>query len=530
MQRLSEWTKEFDLLEHYPITAEDTADVVIIGAGHAGTCAARSAAEAGLSVIVIDQQRRENQWILGIGEIGHINSQWQASLGVPPVDIDEFVNDWQLRTANQSNYKLVRKYAENCGAAFDWLIEPLSAEERDTIRPVMFPPSKNFPQTTNKLKAWPGTAKMNIQLQNKMMRQSQEIAEAKGTQFHFGMRAVALEKENGSVNAVIASDAKNHYRRIHAGKAVILAAGDYSRNKKMCEDLLAETADLVTEGADFTGHGWDGSGICMGAAVGGRLEPRSHAAMGGNYAFPGFGLIGATATLRVNSMGKRYSNEGFATHVLAAIPGARQPDGMLWGIFDANILEEVTYQAPCHAVFNYADENEVHRLREILHKASIEKAIEYQDPAGQARMLYCEDTLERLAQHLYENPDEQKVFLKEVKRYNQLCAEGKDVDFGKESHLLHPVSTPPYYACGQRKDSNKPGGQSMKILVTVSGLLIDENQQVLDEHYEPITGLYATGNCSGGRFGKQYTTSLPGQSISMAHALGKVLGSYIATL
>lgn len=65
-------------------------------------------------------------------------------------------------------------------------------------------------------------------------------------------------------------------------------------------------------------------------------------------------------------------------------------------------------------------------------------------------------------------------------------------------------------------------------LVTVSGLLIDENQQVLDHDFEPISGLYATGNCSGCRFGFQYTTSLPGQSISIAQTLGRILGSRLA--
>ena len=68
------------------------ADVVVVGAGHAGTCAARAAAEAGASVIVLEQQSEGRQRILGIGEIGHINSRWQAEHGVAPVDVDEFVN------------------------------------------------------------------------------------------------------------------------------------------------------------------------------------------------------------------------------------------------------------------------------------------------------------------------------------------------------------------------------------------------------------------------------------------------------
>ena len=115
-----------------------------------------------------------------------------------------------------------------------------------------------------------------------------------------------------------------------------------------------------------------------------------------------------------------------------------------------------------------------------------------------------------------------------VKRYNELCEAEYDIDFGKDPHLLHPVLKTPFYACGQIKDSYKPGEQSLKLLVAMSGLMIDENQQVLNDNFEPIPGLYATGNCSGGRFGTAYTTSLPGQSISIAQTLGKLLGENLA--
>lgn len=125
----------------------------------------------------------------------------------------------------------------------------------------------------------------------------------------------------------------------------------------MCRYLLAEAADLTEEGSDFTGHGWDGSGICMGLWAGGRLEPRSHAAMGGNYSFPGFGLIGATPVLRVNRHGRRYSDEAFGTHILAALPGAYQPNGNLWAVFDDQIERQITFQTPCHGCW-YTDAQE----------------------------------------------------------------------------------------------------------------------------------------------------------------------------
>lgn len=531
MMKTYDWAAPPESIPAERITKQETADVIVIGAGHAGTCAARGAAEAGASVIVLEQQTEEKQWILGIGEIGHINSRWQQEHGVPAVDVDEFVNDWQLRTGNRSNVRLVRTYAQQCGECFDWFLEPLTQEEKDSIHPMLTPPSPNFPKSLNGLKAWPGTPNMGVALQNKAVKGNQKLAQEHGARFFFGVRACQLLKDGNRVTGVIGQLPDGSYCAFRAARGVLLAAGDYSKNEAMCRDLLTEAADLIDEG-DWSGHGWDGSGIRMGMWAGGRLEPRSHAAMGGNYSFPGFDLIGSTAVLRVNAHGRRYSDEGFGTHILAAAPGAKQPNGMLWGIFDSNIEQQVTYQAPCHAVFDYTDPAECAKLKKALESAQKNKGsrLSVRDKAGDVRPFYCADTLEELAAILFEDADAQQNFLREVARYNELCHAGHDIDFGKEPHLLFPIEKAPFYACGTRKDSHFPGGQSLKLLVTVSGLLIDEHQQVLDADFEPIPGLFATGNCSGCRFGFQYTTSLPGQSISMAQTLGREAGRWIAAL
>lgn len=340
------------------------------------------------------------------------------------------------------------------------------------------------------------------------------------------MTACQLIKENQHVTEVIAKNKKDEYHCFLAKKGVVLAAGDYSKNKEMCEDLLTEAADLISKETDWSGHGWDGSGIKMGVWAGGRLEPRSHAAMGGNYSFPGFDLIGSTAVLRVNKYGTRYSNEGYGTHILAATTGARQPNGMLWAVFDSRIYEQLEYQAPCHAVFDYTEPGKIDKLKQTLKQAG--QAGMTGIMVGKEKPLYCADTLEVLAGYMFQDNRNRMKFLTEVQRYNKLCKIGYDVDYGKESNLLFSLENPPYYAYGQIKDSNHPGGQSLKLLVTVSGLMINENQEVLDDDFEPIPGLYATGNCSGGRFGTAYTTSVPGQSISVAQTLGMVLGKYIA--
>lgn len=404
------WMQETDCKEN--IAEIMDADIVIVGAGHAGTCAARAASEMpGLRIIVLEQQDREHQRILGIGEIGHINSKWQERFHVPKVDVDEFVNDWQIRTNNRSNYRLIRKYAEKCGECFDWFIEPLSEEEIEKIYPMLQNPSPNMPETLNGFHAYPGTAYMTVEIQNAAVKKNQARAQEQGVLFLFETKAKRLLKEGKKITGIVAEQKDGSCIRINVSGGVILAAGDYSRNRQMCQDLLTEAADLLDNDTDWLGHGWDGSGIQMGVWAGGRLEPRSHAAMGGNYSLPGFEVIGSAAVLRVNKYGKRYSNEGFGTHILGALAGAKQPNGMLFGIFDDNIREELTYQTPSHAVFDYCREEKMLKLDDYLKRArqAGEEGIPVNRNARMPRRLYAADTIEQLAAYIYSAPDIQKT-------------------------------------------------------------------------------------------------------------------------
>ena len=88
---------------------------------------------------------------------------------------------------------------------------------------------------------------------------------------------------------------------------------------------------------------------------------------------------------------------------------------------------------------------------------------------------------------------------------------------------FHPASTPYYGSVGDNS-SVSPG------LVTLTGLVTDDNQNVLDINDNPIKGLYATGNCCGGRCQGNYITPVAGISSGMAVTLGRIAGKTIASL
>lgn len=67
-------------------------------------------------------------------------------------------------------------------------------------------------------------------------------------------------------------------------------------------------------------------------------------------------------------------------------------------------------------------------------------------------------------------------------------------------------------------------------LVTISGMVTNNDFQVLDANLEPIKGLYVAGNCLGGRYAISYATPVAGNSLGMALTHGRLFGKHLASL
>ena len=329
------------------------------------------------------------------------------------------------------------------------------------------------------------------------------------------------------------------YVQVNATKGVILATGGFGSNAEMCQDLLYEIKETMGDNDTISCMlDANGSGIQMGYWAGGRLDP-CMGTMDGAYWYPcdsPTDPIGATAALWINADGKRYSNEGFGSTELQAMPGARQPDGIISTLFDSNVDELLKAQPFGHMCVDYST-GDFTALHETMDKAYAGGANGSADPEEQeqgggagtdkAQMagatLYAADDFETLGTYLGYEGEALENFVASIERYNELCEKGVDEDFGKDPSLLFPLKNPPYYGyCGTKAIG--------VLMVTVGGLLIDENGAVLGRDYRPIKGLYAAGNASGGRFGWQYFTSIAGESLSMAETLGMTTGTYVASL
>lgn len=570
------------------ITETFEADVVVVGVAHAGTAAARAAAEAGASVIAIDKQKEKLFHAVG-NDLGHINSKFLASRGIPHVDEIEFLNDWQLRSNNRSNPKLVMQFARTSGECFDWMLEPLTQQQRDAIIVTHWPGNKNFTGDISGFKFWPGCAEFPgfISL-SKTAKLNQEVAKAHGARFFWETTGEQLVKTGDRVTGVIAKNKDGQYIQINAKKGVILAAGDFSKNAEMVEDLCDEITTLKDQGQVVTAsvRGQDGSGIRMGVWAGGRMSPAPIATMGANYFFPNQ-VIGTAATVWLDRDGNRYCNEGFGDAVIAGVEGARLPEGYVTSVFDSNLEDLLTYQAPGHNAVWASNEEEMAGVRDLMQRARqagaegcpLDGKPLHTPPGGNSAPGGMPGGMPGA-------PDGMPGGMPPMGAPGGIPGGMPGAPGGIPGDMSHkPAGGPPpgpksdpkeRMFCadtleeladllgftGEKKENflnaiarynrfcetgrDEDFGKDPRILrpvdtapyyafrrhiqigneflATVDGLWTDEHQNVVDQNKEPIPGLYATGNCCGRRWGIQYSTPIPGVSIGMAWTLGRLCG------
>ena len=527
----------FDWLGEAPaITASDAAatvetDVVVVGGGNAGVCAALAAAEAGAKVAVIEKKPEDVYTFLG-HDIGTLNSEYVLSQGGQQIDVPEFIQDWGRRSMNRANPELVREFAQTSGAALDWILDHVSEDIVANCGVFGVPLPTDYPGEISGYKCWSSAIHFEATEGGATdwpdaAKQLKAAAEEKSASWHFGQTAQVLIKDGSKVTGVIAQDVDGAYTLFTASKGVILAAGDYVSDPVMVFGLNDEYRNFVeARGLDWTqivgNSGCTGDGHRMGCWAGGRMEPGPRASMGRAM---GAGAFGGIALPQFNRNGKRFMNEGMLGVWGNMFQVYRQPKGTIFAVADANWREYVQKNAPEHVYPGTAGFHDGGFLATLDEEIPNVAGTGSEGYKIRGCVTYYGDTLEELADNMGLSAEVKATFLSEIERYNELCAKGVDEDFGKDGFLMDPIETAPFYASVVMDSSNFSLG-----LVELSGLVTDGNQQVLDADDSPIEGLYATGNCCGGRFCLQYCTPIAGISIGWATTMGKLVGETVAAL
>ena len=582
-----DWLGEAPAIADGDIAEEKTFDVVVLGGGHSGLMAACGAVDEGSTVAVIEQQPWGSFVDLdGTGanmggwygeDIGHVNSDILIERGSGPFNTGEIVTEFCKRAAGRVNPDIVRAFVQNSGAMvnrYKEIYDSYEAERKANDSNVYMketlvllpdqdvPDEGNFDMSNmfeyplcNTQKAWSGanvsypiecggykTWPCNIQFYGYQGNNIEYIhkyivqhTQENGGEWFFEHTGVVLvQNDSGDVTGLIAQDADGKYIKFNANKGVVLCAGDFIGNPAMCWALLNESMEWA-ERAGATDQDWTvegsraGMGHKMGCWAGGMIEPtpRGWMANGGGVGGP----WGVAPLLMLNAKGKRFMNEGSIQQFQQVC--LRQPAGLACYVTDANWQETIGKAPLDHGAPNFGMDDYMDRL-----KASMD-AVEIGNPEGsqvtQAKLaerkmmqgtVYGANTLEELADLLGYEGEAKQNFLDSIAHYNELChSQDGDTDFGKDKAFMVPIETAPFYA--GTEEFNHTASPRM---VTMSGLVTDETQNVLTTEWTPIKGLYAAGNCLGGRYGIGYSTPFAGNSVGMAMTHGWLAGKTVANL
>ena len=563
-----DWLGDEPEISDADVYDEVEADVVIVGLGVAGVSAARSASEAGASVIGIDGSAAPN---CRSGEYAVLNSptlneRWPER-ALSKEDVDEIIDSHVNESGYRVKRSIAKKWADNIGEAFDWWMgadehlfiadetrQAIEDENADDFLVPIFRPLPSYKDADGnehvynwkeeRFPCYPTSVEFLPSQAATFNANWQKALDTGLVEAYFGHFGKKLIMEDGRCVGVYALDSNpdsatnGKYLKITAKKGVILSTGDYGSNDAAMNHFAPDVMKSHAKNRLFTSFDVNGvptnqgDGLRMGAWAGAKIQgynaPMIHH-MGGGADLSGVGVMGNAGFLNLDMDGKRYMCED--------IPGQQLENQVeqtrlmqSWQFFDANWPEQVTHMPAAHGgacyFEDYASIDEAPKNNQTYR--NWKSPYQLEEAIADGRCLTA-DTLEELVAKVY--PDDtaaQEQALASIARYNELAAAGYDDDFHKVASRLLPVDTAPFYA---------DMFTTAIMLVCIGGLESDENchtfTEVTDESGrqvcgEIIKGLYVAGNMQGGRFGLQYPIGLKGVSHSMAMYYGKIAGENAA--
>lgn len=477
-------------IDESSVTQTLEADVLVVGAGVAGMSAARSAAEAGAKVVVVEKAAQPMcRGNFGC-QIGAIDSNYQQSHGLA-VDKRALVERYQRDTLQGSNQFFIQYWADHSGETVDWALAAcpdvveLNLGDRAAMASLANgqvailgyeetgdPATDRYPAFNTKLVIGTNNSELNEGGFNDMLGHFKTIVEDSGGTFLFNTFGRYLEKNtDGRVTGLIAQAQDGSYLRINAG-ATILACGDFASNQAMRDYYAPQCSQLMClfNGSDCEGKVCNtGDGHLMAIWAGGHMECGPYAPMAH--------LSNVNDVLIVNRKGERVGNEDLGAQSITNLI-LHQPGQQVFVVSGASrgsvVLDPGPFGKPCEEPFDDF--------------AAMAAAVgEYCDPA---------------------------VLEATVTRYNQMCTAGEDTQYGKDARFMVELDAPYYVTPAS------PGN----LLVIMGGIACNNDCQVLDKNDVEIPGLFVVGNNQGGRFGAEYPMTAPGISHGIAFTLGRYVG------
>jgi len=435
---------------------DEIADVVVIGSGFAGLTAAIEACNAGASVIILEKMKAcGGNSIISDGGIAAADTPMQKKAGIK--DSPELMYADMLKAGLGLNHpELVRVVAEQSNEVLQWSIDYLGVKYLERVDQFG---GHSVPRCYTPLNVSGAT------IIKQQLKKVGELGMEVKTRMYF--QAFIKDSDN-RVCGVLVRDGYDHTKKdsgidkyIKAKKAVILATGGFGADVTF---RVAQDPRLTKE-IDTTNKRFATAEALKEALKLGATPVHLSQIQLGPWASPdekGYGVGPAFSDyilflygIVVDPItGKRFVNELADRKTLSdAILNIGKP---CIGIADTKAVEQSGWN--------------IHRC---LEKGVVKNFNQLEDLASYYRLPY--DTLQAT-----------------VEKYNTYVTNNLDEEFGKPfPSKTAPMTHPPYYAIRLWP----------KVHHTMGGVQINVRGQVIDLNQNPIRGLFAAGEVTGGVHG-----------------------------
>lgn len=444
----------------------ESADIIIIGSGGAGLSAAVEAYENGAKKVVI----LEKMPIVGgntnraTGGLNAAGTPQQEKAGIKD-SVDLMIADTMKGGYNKNNPELVKVLATNAVESVAFLTK-LGADLSDVGRMAG--------ATVNRTHRPTGGAAVGAEIVATL----KKAAEDRKIDVRLWNKAteVLVDKE-GKVSGVKATN-KEGKEYIINSKAVIIATGGFSAN----EDMVVKY-DGNLKGFTTTNHvGATGDGIELGTKLGATLvdmkEIQTHPTVVPGKAVMITEAVRGNGAILINKDGKRFVNELFTRDVVSKAI-LSQKDKVAYLFFDDGMRKSLK---ATEEYFNMELVTEAANVSELADKLKIDKT----------------------------------TFEATIKTYNAAVVAKSDTEF-KRADMPIQLNQGKVYAIEV----------TPAVHHTMGGIVMNTKAQVLNAEGQPIVGLYAAGEVTGGVHGGN---RLGGNALADIITFGRIAGKNASAL
>ncbi len=479
-------------------------DVVVVGAGNAGLCAALSARERCERVLLLERApegwRGGNTYFTGgafrfpfdgiedvLKVIPDLSPDEIALMDVGRYTADDFYGDLARITEYRCDPDLANRLVNEALPTMIWLRQ----------QGVRFVPAygRQAFKVEGRYRFWGGLVLEVVGAGADLVGSLFSAAERRGVEVWYDARATALEVEDGRIRGARVTRA-GRTREVRT-RAVVLAAGGFEANPQWRASFLGPDWDLAkVRGTPYN----TGDGIRMALEVG--AQPYGH--WSGCHAVAWDANAPPHGDRRIGDLFQKHS---YPLGVIVNRDGQRFVDegadfrNYTYARYGREVLRQ-----PGHVAFQIFDQKVVPLLRD-----------EYRIPEVTRAQA---DTPRDLAERLGIDPDGLE---RTVAEFNAAVEDGPFNPAVKDGKRTLGIA-PPKSNWAQRLDQPPYVGYAVTcgITFTFGGLRINPAAGVLDTEGRVIPGLFACGELVGGLFYHNY----PGGSGLMAGAVfGRVAGA-----